>query len=93
MSKNKKKKGYKPYYNKKPKTNEDSSLELENNDHVEEVDEEMEEEVMEEDNKPLNENLFVYDEKDEYKVIAVRFINVGKKYFFDPRDIDLKIGE
>ncbi|QVK19661.1 stage 0 sporulation family protein [Mycoplasmatota bacterium] len=35
----------------------------------------------------------MYEEKEEYKVIAVRFKNVGKKYFFDPRDIDLKVND
>lgn len=44
-------------------------------------------------NKPINEELFVYEEKDEYKVIAVRFKSAGKNYFFDPRDIDLKIND
>ncbi len=46
-----------------------------------------------EDNKPINEELFIYEEKDEYKVIAVRFKNIGKKYFFDPRNLDLKIND
>lgn len=45
------------------------------------------------DNKPINEELFVYDDREEYKVIAVRFKSAGKKYFFDPRDIDLKIND
>jgi cell fate regulator YaaT (PSP1 superfamily) len=48
-----------------------------------------EEEIV--DDKPLNEDLFIYDEKDEYKVIAVRFKSAGKRYFFDPRDIELQL--
>lgn len=52
--------------------------------------EENKEEVKED---SLNENLFIYDEKDEYKVIAVRFKNDGKKYFFDPRDLELKMND
>lgn len=36
---------------------------------------------------------YTYEERDEYQVIAVRFKTAGKKYFFDPRDLDLKIGD
>lgn len=36
---------------------------------------------------------YTYEEKDEYQVIAVRFKTAGKKYFFDPRDLELNIGD
>lgn len=36
---------------------------------------------------------YTYKEKDEYQVIAVRFKTAGKKYFFDPRDLELNIGD
>jgi cell fate regulator YaaT (PSP1 superfamily) len=32
-------------------------------------------------------------EQSLYSVIAVRFKNVGKKYYFDPRDLELTIGD
>ncbi len=48
---------------------------------------------LEKETEPINKDLFIYDDKDEYKVIAVRFKNAGKKYFFDPRDIDLHLND
>ncbi len=83
MSKTKKNTYYNPY--KKNKTTTDG---IETPQEVEEIEDEM----LEED-KPINQELFIYEEKDEYQVIAVRFKNVGKKYYFDPRDIELKVSD
>lgn len=33
------------------------------------------------------------NQKDQYPVVAVRFKQVGKHYFFDPRELDLKLGD
>lgn len=81
MSKNKKK----TYYHSYKKNKNVEEVEVNNK----EIETEIEEQVSE----PLNDDLFIYEEKEEYQVIAVRFKNVGKKYFFDPRDIDLKIND
>lgn len=78
MNYNKKRKNNIPQYKKNNLTNEDTNNVNESN---------------EEENEPINEELFVYEEKEEYKVIAVRFKNVGKKYFFDPRDLELKVND
>ncbi|MDF2699676.1 MAG: hypothetical protein K0Q49_1232 [Haloplasmataceae bacterium] len=85
-NKNKKKKGFKPQY-KKTKTEEGLENGLEGFDIDQLLD------IEDKETKPINEELFVYEEKDEYKVVAVRFKHVGKKYFFDPRDIDLQIND
>lgn len=90
MSKNKNKRFNK--YKNKNSRQDDSVLEDENlqDDVVNEIETENPEE---EDVKSVNEELFVYDERELYRVIAVRFKNVGKKYFFDPRDLDLDIND
>jgi cell fate regulator YaaT (PSP1 superfamily) len=80
MKTKKKKAAYKPNYKKNKQADE---LDLIDDNEVNELNEV----------KPINEPLFVYDERDLYSVVAVRFKNAGKKYFFDPRDLDLKIGD
>jgi cell fate regulator YaaT (PSP1 superfamily) len=76
--------------NKKKKQNRS----CQDNNQQETVDHTIENDTQEtEDNKPINEELFIYEEKDYYKVVAVCFKNVGKKYFFDPRELNLVIGD
>ena len=41
----------------------------------------------------IKEDVPITESEERYTVVAVRFKPAGKKYFFDPRDLDLKMGD